>query len=321
MKHSRRLVFTTTVVFAFAGCGGQVSLTGGTVSTGAMLSNRAHHGSSSRGALLYVAMYGRLAILTYPGLTKVAEVRGEAGGVAASDPNNGNVMFTYGEFAHGATKPFAQLNLASGEYIEGASFDPTTDNIAFSLNGGTGSRQGLGIDLFKNLNDPPSLYTDPEMAYYGPICYDGHGDLFILGKTVSGAWSFAELPKGASQFTNFSNNETLNDAYELLWDGTYIVVRTGSILYRVTFSGSTITVVGSTSLDGAFNSALGDRFAIQGNSVVGSHLGGGHSHSGRVVALWHYPKGGPAYKIMRGLAQSTYSMAVSVAPSGARIHK
>jgi hypothetical protein len=226
--------------------------------------------------------------LTYPGLKKVAEIPYFHGNITASDPNNGDVIIDVGEYTHGGTKPFAYLTLLSGESPHGVTFDSTTDYIAYSVDKDSSDSGWIGV--YRNLNDPPTVYTDPNMSYYGSVVYDGQGNLIVLGKTSAGQQLFAELPKGASQFTDLASNHQLNAASDLLWDGQYVVVRKKTTLLRVTVSGSTLKIVGKTRLKDAYGAAS-DKFWIAGTYAVASRAGSAR-RGGRYVALWHYPQGG-----------------------------
>jgi hypothetical protein len=311
LSHMGRLVaLMTTVIFVLGGCGGA----GTTVPQGATTQSRAHQVSGSSGALAYVNMDYETYILTYPGLNVVGKMRGFWGEDVASDPNNGNVFLGLSEFAHGATKPFATLSLASGEEIGGAAFDPTTDNIAFTL---YNLQRQVWVSVYQTLYSQPTNYYDSQMSGIGKLGYDGDGNLFVIASGSSGGIFFAELPKGSSTFINFPFNRELEKAFDIGWDGQYLVIRTGSVLNRVTVSGSTMTIVGQTQLKDSFN-LWWHTFGVQGGFAIGSHLGPKH-HNGEYLGLWSYPQGGKASKIVRTLSKNqkdrVISATVSVAPS------
>jgi hypothetical protein len=89
-------------------------------------------------------------------------------------------------------------------------------------------------------------YSPIRNSVYYSCGYDSQGDLFIDGTTTSGSVEFAELPIGSSTFTNIALDKTLGDTGAVQWDGTYITVDDASAIYRLSISGSTGTVVGTT---------------------------------------------------------------------------
>ena len=293
-----------------AACGTQ----SGGLPQGISAQNNAPRGASgSSGALVYVNMNRETYVLTYPGLSVVAKIPGFWGEDVASDPNNGNVFLGSSEFAHGATKPFARLSLASGEEVSGAAFDPTTDNIAFTV---YNMQRQVWVSVYQTLYSTPTNYYDSQMEGVGKLGYDGQGNLFVIASGSSGLF-IAELPKGSSSFINFPFNQALAGASDIGWDGRYLVIRTGGILNRVSVSSSVMTIVGKTTLQAAYH-PWWHTFWIYGDYAIGSHLGP-KRHNGEWLGLWNYPKGGRAAKIDKSLSKNqkdrVWEAVVSVAPS------
>lgn len=276
--------------------------------------------SASYGDYLYVSTKKMLYVLTYPNLKKVGTARVGYGEITASDPNTGNVIIGVCEFSRGTTKPFAELNPGSGNSPYSVAFDPTTDDIAYSINEDGG--RGGWVAVYKDLNSVPTVYTDPNFATYGPLVYDNQGNLFVLGRSSSFQLWFAELPKGESQFTDVALNSRISSPSNILWDGQYVVIRDRKVLYRITVTGSTMKIAGLTTLGHAYSAQFDRQFWIQGNMAMGPLTS---RYRGRFLALWHYPDGGSPYQVLKNLGNGktdfVFGVTVSVAASRSRIRK
>jgi hypothetical protein len=318
----RHRVLTIGVAAALlAGCGAAQPPTG---APGAMVpqttSSHVLVASASYGDYLYVSTKRMLYVLTYPNLKKVGTARVGYGEITASDPNTGNVIIGVCEFSRGTTKPFAELNPGSGNSPYSVAFDPTTDNIAYSINEDGG--RGGWVAVYKDLTSVPSVYADPNFATYGLLVYDNHGNLFALGRSSSFQLLFAELPKGESQFTDVALNSQISSPSNILWDGQYVVIRDRKVLYRITVTGSTMKIAGLTTLGHAYSAQFDRQFWIQGNMAMGPVTS---RYRGRFLALWHYPDGGSPYQVLKNLGNGktdfVFGVTVSVAPSGSHIQK
>jgi hypothetical protein len=122
--------------------------------------------------------------------------------------------------------------------------------------------------------------------------YDDNGDLFIDG---IGSPELAELPKGASSFTNLSLDQYINYPGQIQWDGTYITEQDqGSPeapIYRLEVSGSAATIAGVTKFTGISGYVDDSQSWIQGNRVVVPFEFS--KRNGRyAVGFWKYPGGG-----------------------------
>ena len=75
--------------------------------------------------------------------------------------------------------------------------------------------------------------------------------------------SLAELPKGAAAFKTISLGISLGwPPGHVQWDGEYMTISVANVIYRLSFSGSSAKVVGSTQLPTYWN--------LQGYSIVGA---------------------------------------------------
>jgi hypothetical protein len=149
--------------------------------------------------------------------------------------------------------------------------DPTTGNLAvanfFDYRGPSGN-----IAIYPKASGSPKQYVDSKIFYY-PFCtYDAHGDLFIDGQDINfGGPYYAELLKGASTFTDITIPKAAQ-GYPLLWDGKYFAIETTgakfrATIYRISISGSTGTIVGTTALTN-WKVHHTVQFWAQGNTLI-----------------------------------------------------
>ncbi len=319
MTHLASYTFSIgAAVAVLAGCGGSQPAAGiPFMKTQSPVASRPVR-QTSKSALLYVVTSDQIDMLSYPGDKVVGKIGGGYYGRAAADPNNGNVCFDAGTvyiFAHGSTKRIGIINAPSGQESYDCTFDPTTDDIAISVD--TIGGPGGFIAVYQTASSTPTTYSIPsnmrDPFYLG---YDNAGNLFVDGYGLAGGYVLAELPKGGATFANITLNKQLNQMWAIQWDGTYITVAGPHVIHRLQISGSSGTVVGTTTLSGALpdeNTSLW----IQGDAVIGPHAS--RPHNGRYLGFWHYPAGGPPFKIITKLSPNKKirigSATVSVAPS------
>jgi hypothetical protein len=200
--------------------------------------------------------------------------------------------------------------------MDACAVDPTTGNLAVLGEDEYGKPK---IAIWSNGQSNLTLYTPPFSAFADS--YDDKGNLFFNGSSGSLSFLFGELPKGSGTFRTITLNKPATLSHDVLWDGKYITVNTRDdsapknhreVVYRVTVSGSTGTVVGTTYLAHE-NSAIAPDW-IEGNTILGV------TKDMHVLGLWRYPKGGKPFEQITGLHQ-LWGIIVSVAPSGPRIHK
>ncbi len=122
--------------------------------------------------------------------------------------------------------------------------------------------------------------------------YDNKGNLFVDQiNSRNGRRNFiGELPKGATQFTNYLLDHRINHPGGIQFDGKHVAIEDikKSIVYRLRFSGSQAVVVGSTRLQGT---TFVQQYWTQGTTLIGPD---GNS----AVYFWKYPRGGsPANSI------------------------
>ncbi len=257
-------------------------------------------------------------ILSYPGYKLLGTLQSAKGHVSpiAANETNGDILIDEGceiyEYAHGGKEPIAKVDACQG--YGGAAdyaFDPTSQNIAVSFQNPSG---GGAVGIYANPSSSPTLYAVPNMQYPGFLGYDDQGNLFVEGRESSnGPYVFAELPKGSNGFNDVTLNQKLDNMGTVQWDGSYITVAAGAAIYQIQLSGSTGTIVGQTTLGGAW--AKHPWFWIQDGTVIGDHVSKTHKHNGRWLGLWNYPQGGQAFKIITGLSKDKQDTMVSEAVS------
>ncbi|MGA2760139.1 MAG: hypothetical protein ABSF08_07485, partial [Candidatus Cybelea sp.] len=222
-------VLTTSVIFAFVGCG---SLAPGGAVTGA---GSASYGKSwmlpedSGDDLLYVLKDNYVVnVYSYPDAKFVETLTGfedtptglcadEQGDVFVTEEDNvsgeapGNRIV---EFAHGGTSPIA--NLTDSDFPWSCSVDPTTGDLAVT------NWVNDTVAIYPNAQGNPTyIATSLSQTYWA--AYDNDGNLFVSGNTGPSSYGLAELPSGSGTFRKVSLNESIGiDA--LQWtDGDLIV--------------------------------------------------------------------------------------------------
>lgn len=224
------------------------------------------------------------------------------------------------EYAHGGTKPIATLRDTTTYPPFACSVDPTTGNLAVV----TGRPPyGVGeILVYKQAKSPPQKYPIHSLvnhpAYDG---YDDEGNLFVDGlngnccrRRHPATAVLAELPEGGTAFETITVHGGLYYPRPggVEWDGSYITVVNVNVVYRLSVSGSSASVVGSATLKEA-NSFFGSDVSpdwIVGNQVVAAD----YSYDSKAwnVGLWKYPAGGEPVKHFSGTLSGVYGVAVSL---------
>jgi hypothetical protein len=207
--------------------------------------------------LLYVTdnFEGNVFVLRYPNIKLVGTLTGfyDLNGICSD--SKGNVWIPelddVLEYAHGGTTPITTLD-DSNQFGEDCSVNPKTGDLAVMNYSATNSTTG-SVLVFPQAQGSPQTYTDPQMYYYYSVAYDNAGNLYVDGTVAqSGGFQFAQLSAGASSFTNYALNLPYSWPGGVAWDGQYITVEDANsgTVYQLTLSGSDVTKVGSTSLNG-----------------------------------------------------------------------
>jgi hypothetical protein len=262
----------------------QSAATSGKLPQGAAALKRA----ASSGDLIYeVGNGGAAYIFSFPQGQLVTEFQlpsPASSGRACAD-SKGDVFVPSGgdeiwEYAHGGTQPIATLDDVYGYDATACSVDPSTGNLAVTNNTYQEERPG-NVAIFKGAQGTPTVYTDRGLHYYDFCGFDNRGNLFINGQV-----QLAELPKRGNQFISISVNERVGGG-PILWDGKHLTLASyaASDIYRLSVSGSTATVIGSTHLEKR------KKYSVQTWIYKGAVVG----PAGReddALGIWRYPHGG-----------------------------
>jgi hypothetical protein len=260
--------------------------------------------------LLYVTNYSYVSVYSYRTLKLVGTLGGFKSAVGDCVDSKGNVFVTnhryahghtrIAEYAHGGTKPIAELANDNRVGPIGCSIDPVTGNLAIS---GGGSSRGVGVDIFRLARGKPSFIKVPGMVFDNFCAYDARGDLFVDGeRNFHGDAAFAELRTGSNDFDDIGLNATIDPGGGVQWDGKHMAVgayyqpktRHTPAIYRFAIDGTNGKKVGTTILGSpAYTTSF--QFDILGGSVVVPNW----SYSGqKSVLLYKYPMGGSPSSIL-----------------------
>ncbi len=296
MRNFGQCTMITGIALAFlSGCGGAMP---GTATTTALASRSAV--PAAHGDLLYVTGgCGGTCILSYPKGKPVASLPVAGAGICSD--KHGNVFLPTStasgdavvyEFAHGATSPKATLSI-SGILAEGCSVDPKTGNLAVTYLC-SGCDYGP-VAIFKNAQGTPKSYE--ETGVFLSFCgYDNQGNLFADGNGGTG-FTLLELAHGGSSLVPISVSQSIANAGQVQWDGTYLAIEDLShpTIYQFQVSGSAATLKGTTKLTGA--GTWGGQSWIKSGTVIVPFAPSGSSPS--VVGYWKYPGGGSPSKTIK----------------------
>jgi hypothetical protein len=260
---------------------------------------------AKKDTLLYVSDSSTYDVYAYslPAGKLVGTLTNENNPAGLCVDKSGDVFVTqlYGgghvvEYAHGGTTPIATLSDPS--YEPGAcSYDATTGNLAVANIVSDSFGQGT-LMIFKNASGSGTLYAPPSSGDWfsvNTVGYDNKGNAFFAGSCDS-AFCAGELPSGASGTENVTLSKSPQNCGTVQWDGKYITFddETNGTVYRYTFSGTTGTEVGDTTLNG---SSEVDGSWISGKMVVAPQQGSADA------LIYKYPAGGASVMKITGLTQ------------------
>ncbi len=303
MKNLTRLAIgLATALLAGCSAGSQLSI--GAASNvlethAAGLSGRNHSWmarSAANGDLLYVVGgCGGTCVLSYPGGKLVGSLdEPQYGIMAICSDDAGNVFISDNsavlEYQHGATNPIATLELP-GDQAYGCSVDPTTGDLAVVFRG-----SGTDIAIFTGAQGQPALYNSQlDSQFCG---YDGTGNLYVDGYKQQEP-GLSMLPSGGSAFEQLSIGNSVGNPGQVQWDGKYITYQSDAkgnpIVSRLTIEGSSVTIAGTTRLNGIKKWPA--RSWIYRNRIVVPYSNGGARL--RKLSAWNYPMGGAIEKQFR----------------------
>lgn len=290
-------LFGLSISTLLAGCGASTGTAVRSIPFTAAVRGPAHGAwmepNAKHGDLLYVATGDNVYALSYPHGRLVGAL-GVAGNDLCSDAKGDVFVASSGyvvlEYAHGGTYPLQTLH--GGDIPLGCAVDPRSGDLAV-----TQEASGAGeVAIFADAKEPATWYRDPEIGTFGLCGYDDRGNLFVDG-TGSGSF-LAELPRGSSEFRNYSLESKFAAYGDVAWDGAHITLSnpTTGFLYRLRFAKASFKVVGTTHIKGWVNSYSGHFPYIQTGLANGTFI----AQSSAVAELgqWRYPGGGHARRTL-----------------------
>jgi hypothetical protein len=269
--------------------------------------------AKKKGALLYTGDWATNDVLVYdyPSGKQVGTLTGFDAPYGMCVDATGDVYIAnfYGgtavEYAHGGTSPLKTYTQV-GEPM-GCSVDANGDLAVTSFNPG-------GVTVFAG-GDPAkgTTYTGP-CEFQWMMGYDRKGDLIGIGEQQTDAISACALLAGSQSITVLSGcctgPITIDFPGGTMWDGKYIALGDqefggtfGTGVYQATLSGTTLTMKGSTPLEGCTGSyddispfILGKKNTPVNHKQAKVAVGPDGGCSSGSIGLWHYPAGGPPFK-------------------------
>jgi hypothetical protein len=255
-------------------------------------------GPQTGGGLLYAGGKHDVEVYTFPDgeYQGVFKTSGLVTGMCSD--SKGNVFMTAAsqkssesgyvdEYAHGGKAPIATLDVPKDDRPVACSSDPTTGNLAITLQ--NVKDYAPSIAIYIKAGGTPKIYTTPALSANPQAGYDDKGDLLA----TSGGNLAGELAKGASSFEKITLSQTLGNVGHVQWDGKYFALQSfypthhqGEYLYeriyRVQISGSNGKIVGTTYFRNWPETDPGQSW-IAGSTIVATP----YSH----IVFWAYPAG------------------------------
>jgi hypothetical protein len=221
-----------------------------------------------------------------------------------SPPKNGIGQGHVYEYAHGQNKILKTLTFNNAIPF-GCSVDPASGTLAVSTVGL--DNRGGSLETFTTAGYGKSYYSyDIGNFYY--CAYDDQGNLFVNGQGSGTQMYLNELPEGKNGLEDISLDKyvSISGMGQLQWDGHNLTLEdlTANAIYRLSFSGSSEKVVGTTHANGWNGAALS---TIDGSSVLVPT-----GVSGAAIGFWKYPAGGNAVKTISS-PSGLFALTISVA--------
>lgn len=328
----------------FAGCGGSQSPipTAGAVPQGRAIAQVAGHGKSwmLAGAksqnLLYLSVVdgpsGFINVYSYSSRKLVGQLTGLIAPLDECTDSSGNVFVvaaanasgtssTIYEYAHGGASPIATL--ADPGVGIGCSIDPV---LAVGNSYDPYSKSQGSVAVFSSAQGTATMYYSSVFVQFGACGYDNQGNLYLQGWLPSRQIGLAKLPKSSSSINPITLNAQIyirgSWIPSVQWDGDHMTVSSfpahgtaGELLvYRLAFSGSSATVVGTTKLLSHKHVGHDGQSWISGSAIVGVESTGNFGK----ITYWKYPAGGKYTAMIKRAVDRTHGTAwgltVSLAP-------
>lgn len=315
----RRPILGLIAIAAFAGCGGPQTPTtpfaqqNAPATVGASRARSWMLPEAKNDDLLYVANVYTITVYSYPKGKLVGTLQDFEKPYGECVDKNGNVYITDSsfakiyEYAHGGTKPIHTLKDV-GWQPYGCAVDPTTGNLAVANYSDASAREG-NLVIYHKAKGYPKSYTGYSFYYYYYCGYDPKGNLYVDGLNDYGEnFEFGVLPHGGGHIKDILLSKTLAGPGGIEWDGQYVALGDsgGAAIYRLAFSGSEVTIEGTTPLTGA--GTVG-QFGIANSTVVTPN----QFFSSSGVLVYPYPTGGAATQTITNGVFYPFSAVISPA--------
>lgn len=256
--------------------------------------------------MLYVGAHNYIETFAYPAGTAAGTIKTHFNVVGLCSDAHGNV-FALGtttkgnatsgaayEYAPGSTQITQTLALPARQIPVACSSDPSTGNFAVtSYNSHNFNPQ---INVYANASGTPAVFMSSALSAAPQPAYDASGDLYVTSGGNKGTY----LPAGSNALVTVTLNKVLGNVAHAQWDGKYFALQsfmvarhqgehTAEHVYRVSISGSTGTLTGSTHFLNWYSKDAGFSW-IAGDTMVAT--------PGKYVAIWNYPGGGKSIMVL-----------------------
>lgn len=312
LNFSRRALALCGILAMPAGCGPGAP---GIVANSAITQNVIHGGSRVtpewKGDLIYTSNYTNVFIYT-PGGVSVGTLDDPSiqsglcsdpkGNVFTLTTNKSEVESTIYKYRHGGKKPIAKLKDAGIAF--GCAVDPTSGNLAVT-NWRDHHHRYTTIAIYPSGTGPPTYYSNKIFGAYWYCGYDRDGNLYTTAVVPGQQYAaLVGLAKGSKTIKEIALDRNLfldtGRFYpSVQWDGRHITVsnlpdprKAIFEVYRLSISGTSATVVGTTTLTGTGGNIHLGQIEMKYSTLVAPYLYAHQSTSEARVGYWPYPRGG-----------------------------
>lgn len=247
---------------------------------------------SGAGKLLYVTNFGAgtVSIYKYPSLQYAGLLRGfQQPTFDCIDKQQDVWVVDYEagaayEYAHGGVDRIGAITGLSEPYA--CAVNRKNGDLAIAVN--IPPSQPLGeVAIYHPGSGSPTTYSDSNFGLMSGLAYDDAGNLWVDGFSSSDAFRYAELPAGASSFTDITLNTIPDWPGAVVWDGKYVdIADETNTIYQTQGS----TVVNTLSLNFSYTALRGFYVLPSGKKVIGA------DSYGNLVGVFGYPGGGKMKK-------------------------
>jgi hypothetical protein len=188
----------------------------------------------------------------------------------------------------------------SDGYPIGCAWNPKNGDVAvmnlFNLDGAQG-----GVLVYPSGSKSPAEYTNPKQYYYNFGGYDSSGNLFFDGRE-GGVFVLSKLAAGAKSATSikvtggtiyYPGMVQWASSSELLVGDQECGDVNASCVYQLTVSGSSATIVGTTTLETSAGGPVCDMVqGVEANGVIDGSDFEFCGYTPSTTEIWPYPAGG-----------------------------